>query len=96
MGEDFAILRVLLGLLEHSTRVLEENERVGEREEGGVVGGEGEEGAEGSAVLGRNGVGEGVQVLCDLSVCLFHAQFFKVDDPTKTLTDSIAKIFPGE
>lgn len=61
-----------------------------------MVGGEGEEEAEGSAILRRNGVGEAVQVLCDLSVCLFHAQFFKVEDPTKTLTDSKAKIFQGK
>lgn len=75
---------------------LEEDERVGEREEGGVVGGEGEEGAERSAVLGRNGVGESVQVICDSPVCLFHARFFKVEDSTKTLTDSKAKILQGK
>ena len=61
--DDVGVLRVGVGLLEEPGGVLEEVKGVGEGEEEGGVGGDGEEGLEGSSVLGRNGVGEAVQVV---------------------------------
>lgn len=52
----------------------EDVEGIGEREDSGVVGWEREELLEGSPVLGRNGVGETVEVVVDSPVGLSHAQ----------------------
>lgn len=59
-NKNLSELRVGVGVFDQSGGVLEDVESVGEGEEGGGVGRDGEKELEGTSVLRQNGVGETV------------------------------------
>lgn len=71
--EDVCELGMVVGLLDESVGVLEEVERVAQREKEWGIRRESEERLERSSVLRRNRVGKAIQILRDPSMSFPHA-----------------------
>lgn len=71
--EDVCELGMVVGLLDESVGVLEEVERVAQREKEWGIRRESEERLERSSVLARNRVGKAIQILCYPPMSFPHA-----------------------